>query len=93
MPWYAVPYDSPARKRLTSALKVKGIPTLIILGPDGSVVAPNAQQAAAADPKGENFPWQGAKGGGSGSSSQLNQFLMTLLFALIMWLVRYFTEK
>ncbi|MFW5802165.1 MAG: thioredoxin-like domain-containing protein [Spirochaeta sp.] len=39
MPWLAVPYDSPQRNELPEAFGVRGIPTLIILGPDGEVLS------------------------------------------------------
>mmetsp|Transcript_21572 Transcript_21572/g.66263 ORF Transcript_21572/g.66263 Transcript_21572/m.66263 type:complete len:102 (-) Transcript_21572:112-417(-) len=37
-PWPAVPFDSPLREQALSKFQVRGIPRLVILGPDGRVV-------------------------------------------------------
>ncbi|KAL6652056.1 hypothetical protein ACP70R_010981 [Stipagrostis hirtigluma subsp. patula] len=38
MPWYAIPYSDTARQELTRIFAIKGIPALLILGPDGKVL-------------------------------------------------------
>lgn len=42
-----------------------GIPRLVIVGPDGSVLANDARSAVMQDPSGDGFPWSGAGAGGS----------------------------
>ncbi|KAL6843737.1 hypothetical protein ACP4OV_026308 [Aristida adscensionis] len=38
MPWHAVPYSDKTRQELTRIFSIKGIPALLILGPDGKVL-------------------------------------------------------
>jgi len=58
MPWLAVPYVDRARERaLSKRFKVQGIPSLVILGPDGKVITKDGRAAVSSDPIGENFPW------------------------------------
>jgi nucleoredoxin len=58
MPWLAVPFDDKQRAQdLNSHFGVEGIPTLIQLGPDFSVVNKALRGAVSADPQAENFPW------------------------------------
>lgn len=40
--------------------QVQGIPQLVMLAPDSTVLCQNARGAVDADPNGENFPWEGA---------------------------------
>jgi len=39
MPWLALPFGDPANKTLAKHFDVKGIPCLVILGPDGKTVS------------------------------------------------------
>lgn len=68
MPWLALPYDA-ARgavgRALASRFSVAGIPRLVIVGTDGSVLANDARSAVMQDPSGDGFPWSGAGAGGS----------------------------
>mmetsp|Transcript_15595 Transcript_15595/g.30798 ORF Transcript_15595/g.30798 Transcript_15595/m.30798 type:complete len:414 (-) Transcript_15595:53-1294(-) len=58
MPWLAVPYDDRDRESELSALfQVEGIPTLIIVGPDGKVANADGTSAVSGDPEGTKFPW------------------------------------
>jgi nucleoredoxin len=58
MPWLAVPYVDRARERaLSKRFKVQGIPSLVILGPNGKVITKDGRAAVSSDPIGENFPW------------------------------------
>ncbi|KAF9617883.1 hypothetical protein IFM89_039102 [Coptis chinensis] len=43
MPWLAIPYEDKARQVLSRIFSVKGIPALIILGPDGKTLSTNAR--------------------------------------------------
>ena len=81
--WLAIPLDGYRREReqLANACGVMGIPTLTVVGPDGTVIAPNARNAVASDPDGDKFPWTGASGGAGGP------FLMILLLIAIFFIV------
>jgi nucleoredoxin len=58
MPWLAIPYADRARERaLSKRCKVQGIPSLVILGPDGKVITKDGRAAVSKDPIGEDFPW------------------------------------
>jgi len=37
MPWKALPFESPLKDSLSEEFAVRGIPTFIILGADGSI--------------------------------------------------------
>lgn len=38
MPWLAIPFDDPTIKALAKYFDIRGIPSLVILGPDGKTV-------------------------------------------------------
>jgi len=58
MPWLALPYSERATKEeLSKALEVRGIPTFVIIGPDGKVINKDGRAALGKDPTGANFPW------------------------------------
>jgi CO dehydrogenase/acetyl-CoA synthase beta subunit len=41
--------------------QVQGIPHVVLLAPDSTVLCGNARAAVSADPNGDNFPWPGAE--------------------------------
>lgn len=43
MPWLALPFQDPTTKDLTKYFDIRGIPSLIILGPDGKTVTKNGR--------------------------------------------------
>ncbi|KAK9097675.1 hypothetical protein Syun_024720 [Stephania yunnanensis] len=43
MPWLAIPYNDKSRSDLSRIFKIKGIPTLVIIGPDGKLVSTNGK--------------------------------------------------
>jgi len=43
---------------LSKKFKVSGIPSLIVLDTDGSVITTDGRAAVSSDPTGENFPWR-----------------------------------
>jgi len=45
MPWLALPFGDKTRKDLLRHFRVRGIPTLIVVGPDGKTVTSNARSA------------------------------------------------
>lgn len=60
MPWCAVPFDRQGGfVSIAKRFKVKSIPRIAIIGPDGKVVCDSARTAILEDPAGDGFPWQG----------------------------------
>jgi nucleoredoxin len=59
MPWLALPYSERERKEtLSKKFKVNGIPSVVILGPDGKLITADGRAAISSDPKGEEIPWK-----------------------------------
>ena len=58
MPWLALPFEERAAKAdLSKCCDVEGIPTLVIVGPDGVIINKDGRSALGKDPTGANFPW------------------------------------
>jgi len=58
MPWVALPFDKRDLKTtLSKKYKVQGIPSFVILGPDGKTITTDGRKAVSSDPKGEKYPW------------------------------------
>jgi len=58
MPWLAVPFGDRLRKKeLSDHFDVRGIPTLVVLGPDGKMITDEGTSAVGNDPTGAEFPW------------------------------------
>lgn len=56
MPWIALPFEDRQRKQqLSTAFKVSGIPTLVIMNDKFRVINNNGRSAVVTDPEG--FPW------------------------------------
>ncbi|XP_064159708.1 nucleoredoxin-like isoform X1 [Anguilla rostrata] len=59
MPWVAVPYtDEGRRSRLNRLYGIQGIPTLILLDPEGHVITRQGRVEVLNDPECRFFPWQ-----------------------------------
>jgi len=57
-PWVALPYANREMKdKLSKQFKVQGIPSFVILGPDGKVITKDGREAVSKDPTAEKFPW------------------------------------
>ncbi len=57
MPWLALPFEQRGgAKHLQDLFAVSGIPSLVLLSPDGTVVTREGVMAVSADPT--RFPWQ-----------------------------------
>jgi nucleoredoxin len=57
MPWLALPYEKRSEKdALSKAFDVNGIPSLVILNPDGTVVTTEGRSRVEKDPCGQDFP-------------------------------------
>jgi nucleoredoxin len=58
MPWAALPFPARDLKAsLSSKFKVSGIPTLVVLDKDGSLITTQGRGKVSGDPTGANFPW------------------------------------
>jgi nucleoredoxin len=58
MPWWCLPHESPAMGKLASLYGASGIPHLVILDRDGSVLIQDGVGNVSIDPDGTNFPWR-----------------------------------
>eukprot|EP00616_Rhizochromulina_sp_CCMP1243_P009393 CAMPEP_0118973736 /NCGR_PEP_ID=MMETSP1173-20130426/10841_1 /TAXON_ID=1034831 /ORGANISM="Rhizochromulina marina cf, Strain CCMP1243" /LENGTH=419 /DNA_ID=CAMNT_0006923429 /DNA_START=43 /DNA_END=1302 /DNA_ORIENTATION=+ len=58
MPWLSLPFEERDRKgALSKKFKVSGIPTLVLLNEDGSLISKDGRSVVSEDPKGAQFPW------------------------------------
>jgi nucleoredoxin len=58
MPWLALDYtDRKLKEELSEHFGVEGIPSIVILDADGSVISKDGRGAIAGDPTGQDFPW------------------------------------
>merc|ERR1712176_566165 len=56
-PWLALPFDKRAEKEaLSKAFGVQGIPSFIIINPDGTVITEDGRSNVMKDPEGKDFP-------------------------------------
>jgi nucleoredoxin len=59
MPFAALPFENRAKKdELSEHFGVEGIPTLVILRPDGSVITKEGRACVLKDKGGSDFPWE-----------------------------------
>jgi len=59
MPWLALPYaDRELKAKLSRKYKVEGIPTLVLLSPDGQTLTANGRDVVGSDSQGKEFPWK-----------------------------------
>jgi len=57
MPWLALPYEKRAEKdALSKAFGVSGIPSFVVINPDGTVITADGRSKVMGDPEGNNFP-------------------------------------
>merc|ERR1712014_506318 len=57
MPWQALPYEKrKEEEELSEAFGVKGIPSFVVINPDGTVITTEGRAKVMSDPKGENLP-------------------------------------
>eukprot|EP00953_Heterococcus_sp_UTEX-ZZ885_P038149 19590-Heterococcus_DN1.PRE.1 len=58
MPWLALPFSKREQKTALSKLfGINGIPALVTIAPDGTVINKSARGAATGDREGKHFPW------------------------------------
>ena len=58
MPWLAVPHGDSRKGALSKLFEVEGIPTLVIIGPDGKIINTEGTSAVGSDPDGAEYPWK-----------------------------------
>lgn len=58
MPWPSLPRIRAISHRLNQHFKVTSIPTLVLVEPDGTVIAHNGRRLMQEDPEGLEFPWR-----------------------------------
>jgi len=59
MTCHALPYaQRDLKTSLSKKFKVSGIPTLVVMGPDGSTITTDARSDVSSDPEGAKFPWK-----------------------------------
>jgi len=59
MPWLAIPYQNRDKKNeLDKKYKVQGIPTVVVLDPQGALITKDGRSAVSNDPTGEDMPWK-----------------------------------
>eukprot|EP00002_Diphylleia_rotans_P006952 TRINITY_DN163_c0_g1_i10.p1 TRINITY_DN163_c0_g1~~TRINITY_DN163_c0_g1_i10.p1 ORF type:complete len:408 (+),score=103.73 TRINITY_DN163_c0_g1_i10:114-1337(+) len=59
MPWLSLPYADRGRKgKLSNQFKVQGIPTFVILSPEGELITKDGREEVSSDAKGARFPWK-----------------------------------
>ena len=58
MQWPAVKHGSPEARKLKKHFKVRGIPTLVILGPDGKTLTTDGRGAVSRNPSGAIAAWK-----------------------------------
>merc|ERR1711904_496355 len=58
MPWLALDFEDRKRKtQLSNMFGVRGIPAVVIVDKDGSVITKEGRGALSSDPEGAKFPW------------------------------------
>lgn len=58
MPWFALPFEDRDKKNaLSKKFKVNGIPSFVILDPEGNTITTDGRDAVSEDPTGANYPW------------------------------------
>ena len=57
MPWLSLPHEDPRCAFLNSHFEVEGIPSLVLVAPDGKVLSTELRGASEEDPEAADFPW------------------------------------
>merc|ERR1711977_434875 len=58
MPWLALPHGDERKETLSKQFKVRGIPSVAIVDPEGNTITCDGRAAISADPTGEEMPWK-----------------------------------
>ena len=57
MPWVAIPWSEKKRVTLSTTYNVDGVPCVVVLSKDGTVITRDGRTKVISDPQGEGFPW------------------------------------
>jgi nucleoredoxin len=66
MQWVTVEHNSAAANKLKKKFKVRGIPSLVIVGPDGKTITTDGRGAVSRNPKGAVTSWKKKTGKSKG---------------------------
>jgi nucleoredoxin len=58
MPWWCLPHKSPALGKLGNHYGAQGIPHLVVIDKDGTVLHHDGVGEVSVDPSGTHFPWR-----------------------------------
>lgn len=58
MPWWCLPHKSPVMGRLSNLYGARGIPHLVVLDKDGTLMGADGVGLVSMDPEGHDFPWR-----------------------------------
>lgn len=58
MPWWSLPRKSPLNAKLASMYEAQGIPHLVVIDRDSTILVPDGVGEVTADPSGRHFPWR-----------------------------------
>ncbi|KIZ05414.1 nucleoredoxin [Monoraphidium neglectum] len=83
MPWLAIPFEDSALRN-TLKFRVQGIPTLVMMAPDTTILSANARAAVGVDANGAGFPWAGV------SEPKGFPLPWMMLAILVFWIVQTF---
>lgn len=91
MPFPALPYDDGARERLMAAVRLAGVPCLVIVGGDGRVLQRDGRACVARDPAAARWPWDGEPGatGLAALWAAVPQPAQWVVFALVYTMLRW----
>jgi len=79
MPWLALPYElRDSKEALSTKFGVSGIPSLVVVGPDGKVINANARGLIESNPEG--FPWHPPTVNDLNETSHLNEAPCAIVF-------------
>ena len=78
MPWKAFPFEDPRIDHLSHMYSISGIPSLVIVGPDGKVITEHGRERVSRDPYGSDFPWYPSAHRQQQCEKALSDYKMTL---------------
>jgi len=58
MPWWCLPYALSTLPKLTTIYQAHGMPHLVVIDKNGSVITKNGVESLTQDPVGSKFPWR-----------------------------------